>query len=142
MLDTPVQPIYELDMLLNEQKKVHANNVITASGSIILDNEKCGNFICFIIIKSSSVTLATAESLGSLLKKPKCYLYLHICNQFGENNWGVVGAAFLKEKKKTEFFLYDCDPANFNLGFVLFFFFNKSVLGIELRQIMSHLHPK
>lgn len=104
MLDTPVQPIYELDMLLNEQKKVHANNVITASGSIILDNEKCGNFICFIIIKSSSVTLATAESLGSLLKKPKCYLYLHICNQFGENNWGVVGAAFLKEKKKNRIF--------------------------------------
>lgn len=32
VLDATVQPIYEPDMLLNEQKKVHANNVITASG--------------------------------------------------------------------------------------------------------------
>lgn len=36
----------------------------------------------FIVIKSSTVTLATIEPLGNLLKKPKCYLYLHICNQF------------------------------------------------------------
>lgn len=31
VLDTTVQPIYEPDTVLNEQKKVHANNVITAS---------------------------------------------------------------------------------------------------------------
>lgn len=30
VVDATVQPIYEPDMLLNEQKKVHANNVITA----------------------------------------------------------------------------------------------------------------
>lgn len=43
----------------------------------------------FIVIKSSTVTLATIEPLGNLLKKPKCYLYLHICNQFRENNWAL-----------------------------------------------------
>lgn len=31
VLDTTVQPIYKPDMPLSEQKKVHANNVITAS---------------------------------------------------------------------------------------------------------------
>lgn len=31
VLDTTVQPIHKPDMLLNEQKKVHVNNVITES---------------------------------------------------------------------------------------------------------------
>lgn len=31
MLDTTVQPIHKPDMLLNEKKKVHANNIITES---------------------------------------------------------------------------------------------------------------
>lgn len=60
-------------------------------------------YASFIVIKSSTVTLATAESLGSLLKKPKCYLYLHICNQFRENNWGFVWCTFFKQI--THFFL-------------------------------------
>lgn len=31
VLDTTVQPIHKPDMLLNEKKKVHANNIITES---------------------------------------------------------------------------------------------------------------
>lgn len=31
VVDATVQPIYEPDMPLNEKKKVHANNVVTAS---------------------------------------------------------------------------------------------------------------
>lgn len=92
----------------------------------------------FIVIKSSTVTLATAESLGNLLKKPKCYLHLHICNQFRENNWGFVWWLFVFFKTNHTFFPYDYNPENFSF----FFFLNKSVLVIELRQIMSHLHPE
>lgn len=84
-----------------------------------------------IVIKSSTVTLATAEPLGNLLKKPKCYLYLHICNQFRGNNWVLmIFSLFLK--KITHFFLM----RTMTLQQSFFFSMNKWILGIKPHVVL------
>jgi len=57
VLDATVQPIYEPDMLLKEQKKVHANNVITISGQYYLRQGEMWKFYMLSLLLLKVVLL-------------------------------------------------------------------------------------